>query len=140
MANKRTLSWLSSLRDLRSERVGRGLVREERLRATAGLREPLALTSWRGRSGRRYVVGVHAATDVELGDVADAVVIAVQRGSDGAAALVDISVPERRTPRRVRATWLSAARSRGANELHVHRLADSPAERLAVVADLAASS
>lgn len=136
MANIRPLPWLTSLRDLRSERIVGSLIREERLRATALLREPDSLTSWRGRSGRRYVVGVHAPTEPDLADIADAVVIAVRRGRDGTAAVVDAAAPGRWTPRPARAGWLSAARRQGATELHVHRLADSEAARRAVVADL----
>ena len=55
------------------------MIREERLRSTAALRHALPLTSWRGRSGRRYVVGVHACGEPDLADVTDAVVIAVER-------------------------------------------------------------
>lgn len=138
MANRRKLSWSTSLRDMRREREGRAGVREERLRATAGLREPPALTSWRGRSGRRYVVGVHAV-DPEMADVSDAVMIAVQRDRNGHAAVLDVAAPGPQT-RRQRLRWLAAMRSRGATEMHVHRLARSETERREVAADLAASA
>ncbi|WP_346767077.1 hypothetical protein [Enterovirga aerilata] len=118
----------------------RAVIREERLRATAGLREPPALTSWRGRSGRRYVVGIHPANEAEVADLSDAVLIAVQRGEDGRAEMLDVLAPEARSSRRQRLRWLSAMRSRGATELHVHRLAESEAERRAVAADLAVGS
>ena len=112
-------------------------VREERLRATAGLREPPALTSWLGRSGRRYVVGVHEV-EPEMADVAEAVVIAVHRNPDGTSELVEVAPlgPQTR-PERLR--WLARMRRRGATEMHVHRLAESEAERRAIAADLAAA-
>nr|WP_246736001.1 hypothetical protein [Enterovirga sp. DB1703] len=140
MSNRRRLSWLTSMRDMRHERIMRAVIREERLRATAGLREPPALTSWRGRSGRRYVVGIHPANEAEVADLSDAVLIAVQRGEDGRAEMLDVLAPEARSSRRQRLRWLSAMRSRGATELHVHRLAESEAERRAVAADLAVGS
>ena len=56
------------MRDLRQERARPEGVREERLRATTGLLRGLDLTSWRGRSGRRYIVGVHPLTEGELLD------------------------------------------------------------------------
>ena len=116
------------------------MIREERLRSTAALRHSLPLTSWRGRSGRRYVVGVHACGEPDLADVTDAVVIAVERDGDGRARLVGASAPGRRTARLSRLGWLDAARRSGATELHVHRLADSEAERHAVLADLASDA
>ncbi|MDB5511165.1 MAG: hypothetical protein JWR08_648 [Enterovirga sp.] len=132
-------SW-AGMREKRTERLGRALVCEERLRATAGLREPPALTSWRGRSGRRYVVGVHAASEPDLADLTEAVVLAVQRSRDGVAELVGAAAPGSRSSRRDRSSWLAAVRGGGATELHVHRLADNEAERLAVVADLVGSA
>lgn len=118
------------------DRMRRASVREERLRATAGLREPLPLTSWRGHSGRRYVVGVHALSEVEIADLTNAVLIAVERGGDGTAKVLDVAAPGAQTAPRIRIRWLSRMRARGATEMHVHRLAESEEERRAVVADL----
>ncbi len=140
MSNRRTLSWLTSMRDLRHERITKAIVREERLRATAGLREPPALTSWRGRSGRRYVVGIHPANEADIADLTDAVLIGVQRLGDGTSEVLDVSAPGPRSSARQRSRWLASMRSRGATELHVHRLAESEAERRAVVADLVSAS
>jgi hypothetical protein len=128
------------MRDMRHERIARAIVREERLRATAGLREPPALTSWRGKSGRRYVVGIHPASEADIADVTDAVLIAVQRLDDGTAEVLDVAAPGPRSSARQRSRWLATMRSRGATELHVHRLAESEAERRAVVADLVSVS
>jgi hypothetical protein len=109
---------------------------EERLRATAGLRGPINLSSWRGRSGRRYVVGVHPLTEPELLDVADAVIVAVRRGRDGPAQVIDVAAIGGRWRERTRRCWVSLAREHGANEMHVHRLAESADERAAIAEDL----
>jgi hypothetical protein len=125
------------MRDMReiNDRAARASIREERLRATAGLREP-GLSSWRGRSGRRYVVGVHALSEADVADLTGAVLIAVGRNGDGTAKLLSVAAPRPSTSPRVRLRWLSRVRSRGATEMHVHRLAESEEERRAVVADL----
>src|SRR3712207_8668419 len=89
MANKRTIAWNAAMRDLRTDRMRRAGVREERLRATAGLRSSSTLSSWRGRSGRRYIVGVHPLNEEELLDVTDAVILAVRRDRDGTGTVID---------------------------------------------------
>ncbi len=66
-------------------------MREERLRATAGLRSSNTLSSWRGRSGRRYIVGVHPLVEAEVLDVTDAVILAVRRDEDGIAHVLDVA-------------------------------------------------
>ena len=137
MANRRTLSWSNALRDVRGERTRRAGVREERLRATAGLRDPsLALSSWRGHSGRRYVVGVHPLDEAEILSVTEAVILAVKRDPDGTAHVIDIATAGSRAGGEARARWRDAVRDRGATELHVHRLADGEDERRAVIEDL----
>lgn len=112
-------------------------MREERLRATAGLRQSsLALSSWRGRSGRRYIVGVHPLVESDLLEVTEAVMIAVKRDRDGTAHVIDIATAGSRPSRDARTRWMSTVQARGATELHVHRLADTDQERHAVLADL----
>ena len=118
------------------ERVRMTGVREERLRATADLRGMLNLTSWRGRSGRRYVVGVHALVEPELRDVSDAVLIAVRRDEDGLAQAIAIAAVGQRLPQSARGAWIEKARRQGATEMHVHRLAENARERQIVVEDL----
>lgn len=113
---------------------------EERLRATADLRGMLNLTSWRGRSGRRYVVGVHPLIEPELRDVSDAVLIAVRRDADGMAQVVEIASVGPRLREAARRAWIEEARRQGATEMHVHRLAESAKERQAVVEDLKGST
>jgi len=113
-------------------------VREERLRTTAGLRgtPALALSAWRGRSGRRYVVGVHALNEPDFAEVGEAVVIAVRRDEAGIALPVSV-VSSGTSPREhLHRNWLARARAVGATEMHVHRLAESEDERRAIVDDL----
>jgi hypothetical protein len=125
------------MRDLRGDRARRAGVREERLRATAGLRQaPLALSAWRGRSGRRYIVGVHSLEAAEILDVTDAVILAVKRDRDGVAHVVDIATAGSRPVEQARNRWMAAVRDRGANEMHVHRLAEGEDERRTIVDDL----
>ena len=123
--------------DLRRERAPGAVVREEPLKATAGLRGILRLSSWRGRSGRRYVVGIHALAPSELVAVTGAVLIAVRRDREGVASLVAVSVAGEHKHERARRAWMANARSRGATEMHVHRLAEDEPERRAMIADLA---
>lgn len=112
-------------------------MREERLRTTAGLRgtPALALSAWRGRSGKRYVVGVHALSAPDLDEMGEAVVIAVRRDAAGIAELVDVSASGQ-SPRDRLHRWLACAKTGGATEMHVHRLAEDEAEREAIVEDL----
>jgi len=138
MANRRALSWSAALRDLKDDRTRRQDVREERLKTTAGLRgtPALPLSAWRGRSGRRYVVGVHPAGAFDLEEMAEAVVIAVRRDDTGIAEMVSVATSNESPRDHLRRTGLDRVRTRGATELHVHRLADDAAERVAIVNDL----
>ena len=111
-------------------------VREERLRSTTGLRQASPMTSWRGLSGRRYVVGVQPGISPDLVDMDGAVLIAVRRMGDGTASVVDVAAPEPGGTRRSRLRWLALMRTRGATEMHVHLLAQDEAEREAVRRDL----
>ncbi|WP_298960466.1 hypothetical protein [uncultured Methylobacterium sp.] len=140
MANKRALSWSTAMRDLENERSRRSDVREERLRTTMNLRGApgLPLSAWRGRSGRRYVVGIHGVED-DPAELGEAVVIAVRRDGAGVAELLDVTAAGESPRERLQRGWMTRARARGATEMHVHRLAEDEAERRAVVADLRAS-
>ena len=100
-------------------------VREERLRSTTGIRQAMPMSSWRGASGRRYVVGVQTAITPDMVDMA------------GTASVVDVAAPEPGATRRARLRWLALMRTRGATEMHVHLLAEGAAERDAVRRDLA---
>ena len=111
-------------------------MREERLRAMTELRGALELSSWRGRSGRRYVVGIHPLSESEILDVTDAVVLAVSRDGEGTAHLIDVAAAGVQVRPSSRRSWMKKARERGATELHVHRLANGEAERAAIISDL----
>lgn len=116
-------------------------VREERLRSLARLSAAtIALSAWRGRSGRRYVVGVHpldGLTVEDVEDLGDVVVIAVRRTEHGTARPAEvIAFGPGRCERRCRRLWLARHRLSQTTEMHVHRLAESEAERAAIVADL----
>ncbi|HEX2136011.1 MAG TPA: hypothetical protein VHG30_08935 [Microvirga sp.] len=112
-------------------------MREERLRATAGLRRTaLPLSSWRGRSGRRYIVGVHSLDEPEVLGVTDAVILAVRRDADGTAHVIEVATAGSQPAEHARARWMAVVRERGATEMYVHRLAESEDERRAVIEDL----
>ncbi|MCJ2081457.1 hypothetical protein [Methylobacterium sp. J-090] len=113
---------------------------EERLRTTAGLRgtPALVLSAWRGRSGRRYIVGIHDLAEPELDDMGDAVVLAVRRDAAGIGEIVGVASAGESPRERLTRNWMARARYRGANEMHVHRLAETEAERSAIVADFGA--
>ncbi|WP_244610688.1 hypothetical protein [Microvirga pakistanensis] len=124
------------MRDLRNDRMRRAGVREERLKATAGLRSSPTLSSWRGLSGRRYIVGVHPLDLKELLEVTDAVILAVHRDDTGTAHVVDSALAGGTPDKEPRTRWLDRVRERGATELHIHRLADTEARRREILADL----
>lgn len=114
-------------------------MREERLRTTAGLRgsPALALSAWRGRSGKRYVVGVHAIEEQpDLSEIGEAVVMAVRRDTAGIAQLVSVASSGESPREHLQRTWLARVRTSGATEMHVHRLAENEAARAAIVEDL----
>jgi hypothetical protein len=136
MANKRTISWNAAMRDLRNDRMRRAGVREERLRATAGLRSSSTLSSWRGRSGRRYIVGVHPLNEAELLDVTDAVILAVRRDRDGTGTVIDAAMAASEPAEQNRMRWLAKVQGLGATELHIHRLAATDEDRRAIFEDL----
>jgi hypothetical protein len=137
MGNKRSISWSTAMRDLRHERTRRAGVREERLRATSGLRHSSRpLSAWRGRSGRRYIVGVHPLVEDEILEVTEAVILAVRRDPDGTAHVIDVATAGTEPSVAARTRWMSRAREKGATEMHVHRLAEGDRERRAVIEDL----
>jgi hypothetical protein len=111
-------------------------VREERLRATAGLRSSSTLSSWRGRSGRRYIVGVHPLNERELLDVIDAVILAVKRDRAGMGLVVDAAMAGAEPAEQTRMRWLAKVQELGATELHIHRLAATEEDRRAIFEDL----
>lgn len=129
MPAQRRLSWSAAVRDLRSDRAVRAPIREERLSCTASA----GLIAWRGRSGRRYVAQIHTVLSLPVVAATD-VLIAVQRDADTQVASI-VAVRHG-----LDATsfpgWIASMVSGGANEVHVHMLADTAAERDAIVDDL----
>lgn len=111
-------------------------MREERLRATAGLRSSSTLSSWRGRSGRRYIVGVHPLNETELLEVTDAVILAVKRDRTANGVVVDAAMAASDPSEETRMRWLAKVRDLGATELHIHRLAATEDDRRAIFEDL----
>ncbi|WP_336488327.1 hypothetical protein [Methylobacterium nigriterrae] len=135
MPSRRHLEWRAALSDLKSDRASRPEVREERLRTASVLRgtPALALSAWRGRSGKRYVVGVHAIADAQPDDIADTVALAVRRDENGEAHILSVaSISKSPSLTRV----LSILAGMGATEMHVHRLAGTVDERVAIAKDL----
>ncbi len=123
---------------LLEERMVSARVREERLKSASGLRHVgLSLTSWRGRSGQRYVVGVHSLSDEwSVLGATEAVMLAVQRAPDGRARILAAATIGARECEARNAEWLARVRVRGATEIHIHRLAEDDVEREAIVRDL----
>jgi hypothetical protein len=111
-------------------------VREERLRSTAGLGSSPRLSSWRGRSGRRYIVGIHPLVESEVLDVTDAVILAVRRDETGTAHAIDVAAAGSDPRKQARTRWMSKVQELGATEIHVHRLADGDEQRRAIIEDL----
>ncbi|MGJ3262440.1 MAG: hypothetical protein ACFE0R_04315 [Salinarimonas sp.] len=147
MRNIHALFWRDALRGLRAAGGGARTavapsamaeepVREERLRAAAGIEGGVGLSAWRGRSGRRIVVAVHPLGAVDPADLDGAVALAVARPDGAPARVIAATTAESvRTEARRRA-WLERVAARGAVEVHLHRLADGPQARRAVAADL----
>lgn len=110
------------------------------LRVTSDLAHPAAMTAWRGLSGRRYVASVQPLAEVEIDTVAFGMAIAVRRSPDGIARAMDVMALSRANVPGEAASWLARMRTRGASELHVHRLderkSERDSERRAVLADL----
>lgn len=128
--NRRALSWRLALQS--AAQPDQPAVREVRLKMSAGLRDKphVVMSAWRGVSGRRYVVIVHDLADAGTVEAPGAVVLGVRRREDGVAVLLGAghlgTVVE----------CAAQAALDGATELHVHRLADTAAERNAMVRDL----
>lgn len=113
-------------------------MREERLRTLDSLRSTPAITlsAWRGRSGRRYVVGIHDLAEPDLMEMDDAVVIAVRRDGAGIAQPVSVTSSGNSPRERLMQGWLAHVARSGATEMHIHRLAEGEDGRRAVIEDL----
>lgn len=91
--------------------------------------------SWIGASGRRYVCSVYPLDEPPAFDCRRAVVAAVRKGQNGAAILFAFQpgLDEERDEFRL---WTERARACGAEEWHVHLLAETPEARAFIVRDL----
>lgn len=94
--------------------------------------------AWFGRSGRRYIVTVHA---LDGGDPAcgydGALFLAVRRDVGGRAVLLEGRDSGDADAGDCSERWILAMRQRGATELHVHLLARDALARQRVLRDLA---
>jgi len=134
--SNRIISWAAALRELKDDRAVRSAIREERLRTNAGLRgaPALAMSVWRGRSGRRYVVIIQPLDAPDLVAEHAAVILAVARDEQGQASIVAARACETGDPSFL--GWLAACAGLGARELHAYRLAEIRSERAEIAADL----
>ncbi|GEP06457.1 hypothetical protein [Methylobacterium oxalidis] len=103
--------------------------------AALGGTPALALSAWRGASGRRYVVGIHPVDVVSVEDCGPAVVLAVRREHTGLSTLMAVEIADGTGIRNATA-WIRNIRADGCNEIHIHRLCEGYAERAALLHDL----
>lgn len=123
MSNRGPLAWTTTvLRSLKDDRAVRADVREQRL--TGGR------SSWRGVSNRRFVTTVKPRDLMPIGSV----VLAVSRNEVGLASLVAVAAFEGDAAAFL--AFRAQAHAAGACELQIHTLAETPAARAAMVADL----
>ena len=91
---------------------------------------------WAGASGRRYICSVYPLGEPPAFDCGRAIVAAVRKSAAGAA-IVFVFQPDAADEADELTCWAQKARLRGANEWHVHLLAESPAARKFAARDLA---
>ena len=134
--SNRTISWAAALRELKADRAIRSSIRDERLRTNASLRgaPALAMSVWRGRSNRHYVVVVQPVDAPDLVAEHAAVILAVAHDERGQASIAAARACEAGDPGFF--GWLAACAGLGARELHVYRLAETRSERAEIAHDL----
>jgi hypothetical protein len=91
---------------------------------------------WRGASGRRYVHGVFRLIDCP--EIENATYVLVRRGADGSRQALRIDRTTSDAPSLNLAEIRHHAALLGANEVHVHSLAQGTASRATLVFDLRA--
>jgi hypothetical protein len=74
--------------------------------------------------------------EADVLDVTEAVILAVKRDEEGIAHVIDIATAGSHPSKQARTRWVAKVQELGANEIHVHRLADGDVQRQAIVADL----
>ena len=94
---------------------------------------------WRGASGRRHLFSVFPVEGPAPGEdapsFADAVVMAVGRDADGERRILALDETGPLPDSLYDSALFQAAVARGADEIHVHLLADGPDARAAVIRD-----
>lgn len=91
---------------------------------------------WAGASGRRYICSVYPLSEPPAFDCDRAIVAAVRKSAAGAA-IAFVFQPGAGDEADELRGWAQKARQRGANEWHVHLLAELPAARKFAARDLA---
>ncbi len=95
--------------------------------------------AWLGRSGRRYIVSVHALDGADPACEYDgALLFAVKRDAGGRSVLLEGRDSGQAGAAGGNGRWVAAMRQRGATELHVHLLARDPVARQRTLLDLIA--
>lgn len=115
---------------MKAGRKARPSVREENLRGYGTRGSWARLSAWRGRSGRRYVVVVQGIDTARTSAEPGSVILGVRRDSDGIATIVGAG------HRGSVAEAIVLARLDRATEIHIHTLAETDAEREAIIEDL----
>lgn len=139
--SRKNFSWGAAMRDIKSDRAERPEVRFEPSRSSAAFRmqvvSGIGTGAWRGKSGRRYVVGTYPANHDGIGQTTGAVYVAVAVAADGTHQIKSVRSYEANDGRL--AGWLEQVVTRlGATEVHVHRIAETAAARAAMLEDLGA--
>jgi hypothetical protein len=91
---------------------------------------------WRGASGRRYVHTVYSL--IECPPLPKATYLLVRRSGDRSAQVLHIASGESSAPTLNLARIRQLGATLGANEVHVHYLAETESQRLLVTCDLRA--
>jgi hypothetical protein len=91
---------------------------------------------WRGASGRRYVHTVYGL--IECPPVPQATYLLVRREADGSCRVLHIASGESSAPTLNLARIRQRGATLGANEVHVHPLAQTEGQRRLVICDLRA--
>ncbi|MBN9061707.1 MAG: hypothetical protein BGP06_20850 [Rhizobiales bacterium 65-9] len=90
--------------------------------------------AWRGLSGQRYVTSIYRFADCP--DYENVVALAVRRDGDGRRTILAGLDLGAFPIVALNGETMRAAREQGANEIHLHLLADTPAARAAAIDDL----
>lgn len=90
--------------------------------------------AWKGKSGTRYVASIYGFDDCP--DYENVVALAVRRAADGSRTIIDGLDLGPFPLFALDGDIINRARAAGANEIHLHLLAETAAERQAALYDL----